>query len=288
MPSYDKNFFRAAAIIFFSVLIFDAVVWWQIFFSDSDNNLLRLYFLDVGQGDSEFIRFPGGVDVLIDGGPPNGKVLEELSSILSPGDTYIDIVIMSHPQLDHFGGLIDVLKKYRVGVFVGSGRVGDTTAYDELGRVLEERGVPYVALREGDAIRNKNVLLDIIGPHARDFSSKELNNTSLVAMLSYNNFRALYTGDIGFDVEKNLLTTHDLRADVLKVPHHGSKFSSGSAFLAEIHPKVAVIGVGKNSYGHPTDEAIKRLRESGASVFRTDQGGTIAIEVAADYMNIFQ
>ena len=267
--------------------LFDGIIWYVISIS-SDSSFLELYFLNIGQGDSELIRFPGGVDLLIDGGPPNGKVLEELSRILPAGDTYLDLVMMSHPQLDHFGGLIDVLKKYDVGLFLGSGRAGETAAYDDLVRVLEERNVNYLALQEGDVILRGDDAISILSPNKRNLASKELNDTSVVAMLAEEDFRALYTGDIGFKIEDELARSYDLRADVLKVPHHGSKYSSGTKFLEAIQPQIAVAEVGKNTYGHPTREALGRLEDAGAAVFRTDHDGTVLVEVDQGKFSVFR
>src|SRR3989344_5226187 len=119
-----------------ALVILDFFVWQRILVSAFCDDDLKLYFLDVGQGDSEFVVLPGGVKVLIDGGPPNGRVLGALDGILSPTERYIDLVIMSHSQLDHFGGLIDVLGRYKVGAFLWNGRDGTTEAFENLKRTL--------------------------------------------------------------------------------------------------------------------------------------------------------
>src|SRR5690348_2489113 len=129
MSPQSRNNHHIVFITLAVLLIFDALVWRLIFVAHASSHPLELYYLDVGQGDSELIRLPNGANILIDAGPPNGKVLERLNEVLPPGDSYIDLLMMTHPQLDHFGGFIDVLKKYNVGMFLGSGRKGEIGAY---------------------------------------------------------------------------------------------------------------------------------------------------------------
>ena len=279
--------YKSVILAFSALVLLDGAVWYLILFSNDPAENLELYFLDVGQGDSQLVNLPTGVQILIDGGPPNSRVLSELAEVLPASDNYIDLVVMTHPQLDHFGGLIETLKKYEVGAFIGSGRKGEIDAYRELVEVLKNRKVPYVALSQGDHIRNGDNLFSVLSPNNQNLLSKELNDTSLVLMLESGELKALYTGDIGFSVENYLAQKYDLRAQVLKVPHHGSKFSSSREFLAAIKPQAAVIGVGKNTYGHPTEQALSRLTEAGAEIFRTDQNGTIRVGLTKDKLGIF-
>ncbi len=277
-------------LVFLAVFaIFDFFVWRAVF-ANAESYETALYFLDVGQGDSQLVNLAGGVQIMIDGGPATTRVLQELSEILPPGDTYIDLLVMTHPQLDHFGGFIDVLKKYEVGAFIGNGRKAEISAYTELENVIAEKNIPYIVLGEGDKIRYGEHVFSVLSPNTRELASKELNDTSLVIQFTSGNLKALYTGDIGFkgiNVEKRLADEYDLSSSVLKVPHHGSKFSSSKAFVEDIKPAVAVIGVGKNSYGHPTKEAIARIMENGTRIMRTDQNGTIKIVVSGDKLRIY-
>ena len=246
----------------------DVFVWKAVFLKKNGDNL-ELYFLDVGQGDSELI-ISDGIKILIDGGPANGTILNELSKILPPLDRYLDLVIMTHPQLDHYGGLIDVLKNYQVGAFVANGRKGESGAYDDLVKVIEEKSIPYVKVGEGDVIRRQDAVLKILNPSIKNLSSYELNDTSIVALLEKNNLRALYTGDAGANIEKELAVKYDLAAQVLKIGHHGSKYSSDPEFLKEVAPDISIIEVGKNSYGHPTKEVLSRLEKIQSAILRTD------------------
>jgi len=275
-------------IIFLAVLaVLDFLVFRQIGKAGGESEDLNIYFLNVGQGDSELVELPGGVKVLIDGGPPNGAVLEELAKVIPLHDRYIDLVMMSHPQLDHFGGLVEVLERYRVGAFLASGREGEISAFGELKRVLARESVKTIVLSSGDKISYQGSRFDILSPTPELLSSKELNDTTIVAELSSNNSRTLFTGDIGANIEEKILgRAGDL--DILKVAHHGSKFSSSVSFLAAVSPEVAVVEVGKNSYGHPTKDALGRITAAGARIFRTDLDGTVKISVGGGKIRIFK
>ena len=252
-------------------------MWGGLFIGTSSDGL-DIYFLDVGQGDASLVRLPGEVDILIDGGKDK-SVLSELARALPDSDRYIDLVILSHTQLDHFGGLIDVLGRYRVGAFIHNGVPANVSAWHDLEKVIYEKGVRSVMVREGDKVTHGQSRLAILGPAKEFLDSKDLNDTSVVVMLSSENSRSLFTADIGFRVEEYLAKKYDLSSDVLKVGHHGSKYSSGSLFLSASIPAVSVISAGKNSYGHPTAEAIKRIKTTGSEVFRTDQDGTVRLNI---------
>lgn len=276
-------------IILLAVLtILDLLVFGRIIALGATGQDLKIYFLDVGQGDSQLVLLPGGVKILIDGGPPNGRVLEQLAKILPPTSRYIDLVIMSHPQLDHFGGLIEVLRRYRVGVFLWSGREGNVEAFFELENALQENSVGHVVLAKGDRIRYRDSYFNVLMPTLKSLQSKKVNDSSLVLELLSKQSKTLFMGDIGINVEKELLGTYKSGVDVLKVAHHGSKFSSSANFLQAVKPKVAVIEVGRNSYGHPTRQVLDRLRNVGASIYRTDQDGTVQLVIDGKSIKVFK
>lgn len=274
----DKFVFKKSLYLALLVLIAGNIFVWQVIVFGGRTENLELYFLDVGQGDSQLISLPGlragGVQVLIDGGP-NAKVLNGLSKALLPQDRYIDLLVVSHPQLDHFGGLIDVLKNYRVGAVIDNGRKGMSKAYADFEKAIQDSGARHITLVEGDKIRYRDAVFSVFSPNRKNLASKELNDTALVMMLEKSGLRALYTGDIGADLEKELAKKYDLSAQILKVSHHGSKFSSNLDFLKSVQPRIAVIGVGKNTYGHPTKEALGRLASVNALVLRTDRDKTV-------------
>jgi competence protein ComEC len=284
---FIENNFKKVVFWLIFLLILDILVFRQIAGDLSERGRLSLYFLPVGQGDSELIIFPGGVKMLVDGGPPDALVLESLDRILSPRDRYIDVVALSHAELDHFGGLIEVLKRYRVGAFVWNGIPKRSDAADYLVETIKEREVPIVSLGEGDVIRYGATNLDVLWPPKDlEVSGDSLNETALVLKLQGGNMRALFTGDIGAKTE-GLIGEDVGRVDVLKVGHHGSKFSSSANFLEAVDPKVAIVEVGKNSYGHPTPDVLDRLSRAGAKILRTDKDGLVKLEAGDDILRFF-
>ncbi len=276
-------------IIIGLLLVLDIFLWRLIIFYKIDAP--KYYFLDVGQGDSELIiasdNFGNPIKILIDGGPDN-KILTQLGKILEPGDRYIDLVLMTHPQLDHFGGFIDVLRNYKIGAFLGTGRAASILAYKQLIEIIKEKNIPYVILKEGDKIKYGEVIFDILSPNKKDLASIELNDTCLVTLITIGSHRALYVCDAGFNIEDELISKYNLASDILKVGHHGSRFSSSAKFLSAVDPRVAIIEVGKNSYGHPTQSALANLSEVGAKIYRTDLSGNLLIQFENKKLKIYQ
>lgn len=269
----------ALYLALFIALIADATLFVWAFAGHRATTLTapELYFLSIGQGDSSLIQLPGGEQILIDGGPSGKALIQNLEKILPPQDRYIDLLVSTHPQLDHFGGFIDLLKRYQVGLFLGNGRTAKIAAYPELISQLKENDVRYLQVQEGDNIRIGDTKLKVLGPSKQNVLSGELNDTGIVLLLDSPQIRALYTADIGFNVENELIKKYDLDVDVLKVGHHGSRFSSGETFLAATSPLVATIGVGKNTYGHPTQDALGRLTKYVRQVTRADQDGIVKV-----------
>lgn len=268
------------------LIIFDVFVWGQIIFG-GPNESLEIYFLNVGQGDSQMMILPGNVKILIDGGP-NNKILKELSLILEPTDRYIDLVILSHPEIDHFNGLTDVLKRYQVGAFISNGQKGTAQSFKDLKKTIQENKIKTVVLGEGDKIRYQDNNFEILSPSENLLLRNKFNDAALVMKLTSKGSKILFTGDISSLVENYLLQKYDLEIDILKVAHHGSKFSSGEKFLINASPKIAVIGVGKNSYGHPTKEVLNKLALVGAQIFRTDNDGMIKLIINSSRISIFK
>jgi competence protein ComEC len=282
-----------ALILLAAVAVLDALIFGQLG-ARAAGGRFAIHFLNVGQGDATLVTFPTGVRMLIDGGPPNGRALGELERVLPPTDRYLDLVMMSHPELDHFGGLIEVLRRYRVGAFLTSGRAGEGAAYGELQATLAERDVPVVTIGQGDTITNARTRADMLSPTRTLLAGGATNEAGLVVELSDSSagegdipLRALFTADIGSKTEATLLPLTEAPVDVLKVAHHGSKYSSSAAFLSALRPALAVVEVGKNSYGHPTPEALARLAAAGAKVYRTD-GGTVTVMAENGSLQIFQ
>ncbi len=251
------------------------------------NKDLKLYFLDVGQGDSELVILPAGPKILIDGGP-NNQVINKLDSILKSTDRYIDLVILSHVQIDHFNGLIDVLKRYQIGAFIFNGQKGEASSFKDLEKTLQENKTKIIVLVEGDKIKYQNNYFAILSPSKKLLSTNDPNETALVMELISQGSKILFTGDISSKIEKYLLQKYDLDIDVLKVSHHGSKYSSSKEFLDATTPKISVIEVGKNSYGHPTEAVLNKLIEVGSQIFRTDKDGMIKLIIDNSNISLFK
>lgn len=272
-------------IIIGAMIVLDIFVWGIIFFPMEAGNP-QLYFLDVGQGDSSLVVLPGGAKMLIDGGQLNGKLQENLEELLPLNDRYIDLVMVSHPQLDHFGGLIDIIKTYKVGAVLTSDQKSGSANWNAFEKAIQERKIPRVVLAVGDVIRYGGFQLEIISPRKGEWA-KDMNDMSLVAILESDGVRAFFGGDIGAAKEKELAEKYDTDVDVLKVSHHGSKYSSDPVFLKEASPLVSVIGVGKNSYGHPTPQALSRLANIGSQVYRTDESGILKLIIDGVGMKVY-
>jgi competence protein ComEC len=265
-------------ILIIALVALDALAWGDIAFG-SFGKRLEMFFFDVGQGDSEMIAMPGNIKLLIDGGPNNGKAAASLGKVLPWGDRYIDAIIMSHMELDHFGGLLDVIKRYDIGVFIYNGRVAETESAKELMTLLKKRKVPIVTVVEGDRMIYEDNRLEIVSGQKDSTKKTNANESAIVAKFTGGGATALFTGDIGKSTEEWLAQVKQIKADVIKIPHHGSKFSSTEEFLKAVHPKIAIIEVGKNSYGHPTKEVLERIKNVNAQLFRTDTNGMIQLVI---------
>ncbi len=272
-------------IVVASLVALDALVWFLIIFP-ADSQDLELYFLDVGQGDSSLIIMPGGPKLLIDGGQPNGKLQANLENILPVNDRYIDLVMISHPQLDHFGGFVELVKDYKVGAVLLGGQTSQSSAWQELELVIREKEVARITLFSGDRIKYLDSQISILSPEKNGWA-RDVNDLSLVALLESEGAKVLFTGDISDETERRIADKYDVDADILKVSHHGSKYSSDWKFLSSVTPLISVIEVGKNSYGHPTGQTLARLASFGSQIYRTDLNGLVKITANDGKIRVF-
>lgn len=261
------------------------ITWYSVFYFERHQELL-VSFLDVGQGDAIFIEAPGGAQILIDGGPSDA-ILEKLGRRMPFWDRSIDLVVATHPHSDHITGLIGVMNRYRVGAVIDSGESYTTPEFLAWSALLEEKHVPVYHAMAGQKIsfgKGKKIQFTILYPREGDSRDhKNVHDANVVSLLSYGSTTFLFMGDAERPTERALLENNKdiLNADVLKVGHHGSKTSSGEAFLFAVSPRVAVIEVGrKNRYGHPTKEVLNRLEKIGIPVFRTDSDGDVTIRTS--------
>lgn len=262
------------------VLAFSSSV---IFSSIQDRGKLKVVFFDVGQGDSVLIRTPKGDDILIDGGP-NSRVVQKLGEYLPFFDKDIELVVLTHPHADHLTGLIDVLKRYNVKKVLIPSTENPTAYFKEWERFLEIEGSVIELADDRDKFVLGDVVFDVIHEDRKQEDNEDLaeflNDNSVVINLSYGENKFLFTGDISCDTEKEITDqledfNRDEGVQVLKVPHHGSKFSSCEEFLEVIQPDFAVITVGTNKYGLPSFRIIRRLERFAEKVFRTDEDGDV-------------
>lgn len=274
-------------IIFCALCMLDIFLYTQIADRGVNKNL-SIYFLNVGQGDSQLVILPGNVKVLIDGGPINGKVLSELANAFPGTDRYIDLVVMSHAQTDHFGGLIDVFKTYKVGAFLWSGREGTAKSFTDLKNVISENETRTILVASGDTVRYGESAFHVLSPLSEFMNSKELNDTTVVLELESKNIKTIFTGDISSKIEGVLIKNKLLDSvDILKVPHHGSKYSSSQDFIEILKPKLSIVEVGKNSYGHPAPQTLMNLLDVGSSIYRTDEYGTMRVLIDGKKMRVY-
>ncbi len=240
---------------------------------------LHVAFLDIGQGDAIFIQSPTGRQVLIDGGKDR-SVLRELGKRMSPFDRSLEMVIETHPDADHIGGLPSVFERYRVGAYLSPGVEGQTSYVHALSAAVHEEQALRYEVRRGDRIElGGGAYLEVLFPD-RDVSNVETNTSSLVMRLVYGETSFLLTGDAPESIEQYLISLGgELESDVLKAGHHGSKTSTGEAFLSAVAPGAVVISAGKdNSYGHPHEEVVSRVEASGARIYRTMGEGAVVFE----------
>jgi len=287
---WSRNSFRAqrrhsggaakSRILFFLLLLSAVLVWTAFLYKPA--HLLKATFLDIGQGDSTFLQFPYGGNMLIDGGPGGRYDMGRrvVAYLHRQGVRRINIVVLTHPHDDHVGGLITVLKNLPVGLVLDSGQTHTSYSYEEFLKLVKEKRIPYRIVKAGEEIKGfKGVKIFILQPppHLFKGTGSDINNNSLVLKVVYGKASLLLTGDIERGAEDKLLRYGPgLKSTLIKVPHHGGRASSTPDFLDLVSPRVSVISVGRrNPFHHPAPETLLRYKERGVKIYRTDREGAV-------------
>lgn len=247
-------------------------------------NAAEVHFLDIGQGDAILIRTPQYHNILIDGGPPGSQLIQKMGKILPPLERTIDLMILTHPHLDHIGGLMEVLERYKVKNVLLTGVQHKSSYYENFLSQMKNAKI-HIADEKKDFILGE-IFLDTIYPFtsiAND-AFQNINNSSIVIKMTFKKTNVLFTGDAEQEVEEKILAknTH-IQAEIMKAAHHGSRTSNTSSYLDAIQPVMAIIQVGKgNKYDHPHQETLEKFSQRKIKIWRNDLHGTVSIFLKPD------
>lgn len=235
---------------------------------------MRVHFIDVGQGDSIFIESPNGKTMLVDGGV-KGAGQNVVSYLKELGVKKLDIVVATHPDADHIGGLIPVLNSIDIGQFYDSGKVHTSQTFEEMLTLIDTKNIPYNVPKTGDSIAfDDDINVKVLNANE---NATDNNDASIVLKIAYGNVSFLLTADAGVSLEKEMMQD-DVKATILKVGHHGSNTSSSAEFIQAVHPEVTILSYGEgNKYGHPHAEVVERLQAIGSKIYATAEVGTVIV-----------
>ena len=255
---------------------------WTLEAPSAATGLLRVTFIDVGQGDAAWLSTPDGWDILIDGGTQShGPGL--VAYLQGQGVTDIEVLILTHPHADHVGGLVTVLQDMEVDEALTNCQAYSSATYQTFLDLLASKAISTTCVLEGDTFAwGTDVSATAVNPPQPPMSGtgSDANNNSVVLRISYDSVDFLFAGDVESGAEAAILGRGPtLEAEILKVAHHGSNSSSTGALLTAVGPEEAVVSVGaSNPYGHPAYQALERVSAAGAATYRTDLHGTILVE----------
>jgi len=257
------------------LLILNIVIFYSIYYISGSG--LVVAFLDVGQGDAIFIKTPDGHQMLVDGGANSG-VLRELGKVMPFYDRSIDVVIATHADQDHIGGLVEVLKRFKVDLFIETNTTSTSAVYMELENLIKEKNIKKEIITSPEILTlGSGVEFNILYP-TQNTAGWDTNDASIVGKLIYGNNSLLLTGDLPQNMEKYLVGKYGsfLKSDVLKIAHHGSKNSNSEIFIGTVSPAYSIISAGiNNRYGHPNKEALDILNQFGSQILKTMDGGMV-------------
>ncbi|MFS0689415.1 S-layer homology domain-containing protein [Sporosarcina sp. 179-K 8C2 HS] len=236
---------------------------------------MQVHFIDVGQGDSILIQSPNGKNMLIDGGDKShgNKVVAFLKS---KGVPTLDVVVATHPDADHIGGLPAVLNNFKVNQFIDSGKAHTTQTYLDLLTLIDKENIPFKVAKTGDVINlDSHIKTTVL---YADENASDSNDASIVTRVAYGSVSFLLTGDAEAAIEQKMMSQGNVKSTYLKAGHHGSNTSSSAAFINAVRPVGTILSYGKdNSYGHPHAEVMQRLNAVGSKIYSTAQSGDITV-----------
>ncbi len=287
---------KAFVIVFILFLIVLGLLWYlkkdEIKIIEvAKENKLAVTFLDIGQGDATFIQFPDGQQMLVDCAI-DARIIEALGRVMEFYDHDLDYLLITHPDLDHYGGCVEVLNRFEVKHIIYTGfRKDDNDFWVAFWQAIQTEEAEYTEIDHDDVWKIASTTVHFLYP---DHSIVEnpnipgynkdtgINNTSIVFTLDQAGTKVLLTGDAEAELEEYLLQTYgeQLKADILKASHHGSAGASIQEFIDMVSPKYAVFSAGaNNNFGHPSLRVIRRLERAGSTIWRTDLQGDIVCEV---------
>ncbi|MFC4556817.1 ComEC/Rec2 family competence protein [Virgibacillus kekensis] len=258
-----------------AVLVIVMVIVLPKIHSAADRPEVEVHFIDVGQGDSILIETPTDKSILIDGGPPKaGKTV--VSFLKKHGVEKIDLLIATHPDIDHIGGLVEVLKAVEVEKILDSGKLHTTKTYASYVSQILKQQIPVEIAHQNDLIKIDRLLkIRILNASKGSISN---NNSSIALRVSFKELDFLLMADIGAKREKILMNKYNLESEIFKVAHHGSDTSTTYDLLRRVSPEIAILTYGrKNDFGHPVERVVKNLNKAGASIYSTAAFGNISI-----------
>lgn len=265
-----------AIFLFLLVGLVGFFCYWKYF--ENKKHHFSVVFFAVGQGDSALINFSNGQKMLVDCGP-NNMVLSKLGRWLPFYDRTIDYLVVSHPDLDHYGGCVDVVRRYNVKNIIENGETKQDDYWQTWEETKKNKAVQSIIVNSEKQFNFGVERINFLFP--TNTLQLEGNNRSLVFNLQSNSFRVLFAGDAEYELEKSLITSYPaniLRANYLKIGHHGSDSSTSDEWLEVVHPNTAIISVGRNNFGHPSLRVVRKLERNSVDKWRTDQKGDIIID----------
>ena len=288
-----------AGLVFVLLLAVGDFSYWT--YKTRFNPSLEVTFLDVGQGNSALIQFPGRQRMLIDGGGFSRSTFDPGKNVVAPflwrsKMLRVDYLVMSHPQSDHMNGLHFIASHFHAKEFWSNGDDVENESFKDLMRILEEKEIKK--LFPGDLMTGREisgVKIEVLHPRPDQDKSRSskgsggLNNRSLVLRLTYGGKSVLFPGDVERAGEETLVSSAGrlLKSDILLAPHHGSKSSCSELFLQEVKPSLCIISCGRGNYfGFPHSDTLRRLEEVGCEIMRIDQVGSVRLSIAPGYFEM--